>query len=76
MPPPEAPPPMCALPLFEAPQENEEMSILSIEIFDLRLANDAFKFENHVNGHIKSLLVNFQILMMTTPNKAGRFRAS
>ena len=68
LPPPEAPPPVCALPLFEAPQENEEMSILFIEVLDLRLAIDVVEFENHVNGHIKLLLVIFNEMLTARSN--------
>ena len=57
LPHPEAPPPVCALPLFEDPQENEEMSILSLEILKPQFANNAIKFENHINSDIKSLLL-------------------
>src|SRR6478736_3962003 len=58
-----------------SPGERRDVDVI-YEILDLRLSCDVFEFENHVNGHIKSLLVILNEMLPTTLNQAAPFRSA
>src|ERR1700733_2554095 len=54
------------------PGKRRDVDVM-FELVNLRLTFDAIEFKNHVNGHIKSLLVIFNEMLTTSTLNKPRF---